>query len=198
MANNPAPTGLDEFRSVIADYRGVSSWMIGGTVAVPLVDFVLRLGPPWPAGVAVITSVAELLTLIFAFHFWYRQAFKQVTRRMRISLAILLICFGVYLYLNSAYTFTSPVDGEKFVKGLSIRPDVKPLIRNGYTPDDALKGAEYQAREVWTSSSIDGMRIALLILWLGSFVSLAVFIASFVMYQRRRRGHSSVQPALHK
>ena len=41
-------SGLDEFRAALLDYQSVSSWAVGGTVAVPLVDYVVRLGPPWP------------------------------------------------------------------------------------------------------------------------------------------------------
>lgn len=186
MADPPLRTGLDEFRDVLTDYKSVSSWILGGTIAVPLADIVLQLGPPWPTGVAIITSVAEILTLIFAFHFWLRQPFKQVSRRMRVALVLLIVFFGIYLYLNSAYTFASPTDGERFVKGFILRPDVVPLIRNGYTPDDALKGAEFQAREIWTVSSINAMQITLLTLWLLSFTVLSIFIASFVMYQRGR------------
>lgn len=57
-------TGLEEFNQVI----DISSLPVKGAVAAPFADVVLRqfnlgLAPPWPAGVLVITSVAELLAL---------------------------------------------------------------------------------------------------------------------------------------
>lgn len=158
-------------------------------MAVPLVDYVARLGPPWPwaAGVPIITSVVELLTLIVVFHFWCRSRRRDVSRRLVIAVILLLGGFGIYLYLNSSFTFSSPVDGEKYVKGFTVKPDVAPLITSEYSPDSALKGAEYRPDEVWTSSSIGLMRLSLLFLWLFSFACLSVMISSFVLYHRRHR-----------
>ena len=185
MTRSSRTNGLKEFRAALLDYRSVSSWAMGGSVAAPLVDYLLRLGPPWPPGVSLITSVAELLTLICAFHFWARLGRGRVSRRMVAAAALLLALFGGYLYLNSSYTFTTPADEQKHVKGFELRPDVAPLVRPDFTADDALKGAEYRPEEVWTSSSISVMRLALLGLWLFSFVALAACIASFVLYHRR-------------
>lgn len=181
-------TGLDEFRAALLDYKSISSWAMAGSVAVPLVDYVMRLGPPWPwaGGVPIITSVAELLTLICAFHFWSRSSRKGSSRQMVLLIVLLVICFGAYLYCNSTYTFASPVDNEKHAKGFTLRPDVAPLIAPDYTPDDALESAEYRPEEVWTASSITIMRLTLLFLWLLSFISLSAAIASFVLYHRRR------------
>lgn len=187
-ASKKPVTGLDEFRAALLDYKSISSWAMAGSVAVPLADYVMRLGPPWPwAGtVPIITSVAELLTLICAFHFWSRSSRKGSSRQIVLLVVLLVIFFGAYLYCNSTYTFSSPVDDAKYVKGFTIRPDVAPLIASDYTPDDALEGAEYRAEEVWTSSSITIMRLTLLFLWLFSFISLSAAIASFVLYHRRR------------
>jgi hypothetical protein len=182
----PPRSGLDEFRAVIADYRSIGPWAIGGTVFVPLVDYILRLGPPWPEGIAGITSVTELLVLMCVFHFGFRSGYKRVSRRMIVSLVVLTVCFGAYLYLNSYFTYTAGATGEKFVKGFIVRPDVAPLINSDFTPDDALAGSEYRAESVWTGDSITAMRLLLLLLWLTSFCSLATAIASFIIYHRRR------------
>jgi hypothetical protein len=198
MTGSPSQTfstGLDEFRAALSDYRSVSSWALGGSVAVPLVDYVMRLGPPWPwaAGVPIITSVAELLTLILVFHFWSRSRRKEVSRRLIGLLGLLVIAFGAYLYLNSSLTFSHPVDGEKCIKGFKVRSDVR--ITSDYSADDALKETAYLPEEVWTSSSITMTRLSLLFLWLLSFVSLSAAISSFVMYHRRRptRGQHSIR-----
>jgi hypothetical protein len=181
-------TGLDEFRAALLDYKNISSWAMAGSVAIPLVDYVMRLGPPWPwaGGVPIITAVVELLTLICAFHFWSRSSRKGSSRQIVVLIVLLLIFFGAYLYFNSTYTFSSPVDDEKHVKGFTIRPDVAPLITSDFTLDDALRSAEYRPEEVWTTSSITIMRLTLLFLWLVTFISLSASIASFVLYHRRR------------
>jgi hypothetical protein len=181
-------TGLDEFRAALADYKSISSWIMGASVAVPLVDYVAGLGPPWPwnNSVPVITSVAELLALMCAFHFLSR-ANRRITNRILFALIVtLLILFGGYLYFNSQYTFVSPVNDEKYVKGFTLRTDVTAVISESYTSDDALRGAEYRPEEVWTRTSITLMRLTLLALWLGSFVSLSTTLAIFVLFHRRR------------
>jgi hypothetical protein len=179
-------TSLDEFRAALLDYRSISSWATGGSVAVPMVDYVLGLGPPWPwaAGVPVITSVAELLVLILVFHLWLRSGREKVSRRLIRLLVLLVIVFGFYLFLNSSFTFSSPVDGQKYIKGFQVRPDVAPVLTADYTAADALKEAEYRPEEVWTSLSISTMRLGLLFLWLLSFASLSATISSFVLYHR--------------
>lgn len=191
MANSteqPLRTSLDEFRAVLLDYKSISSWAMGGSVAVPLVDYVVHLGPPWPSasGVPIITSVVELLTLICVFHFWSRSNRKAVGRRMVGLIVLLCVFFAGYLYLNSSFTFSSPVNGEKYVKGCELRPDVAPIITPDYSSNDALRDAEYKPEEVWTSSSITTMRLSVLCLWLCSFVSLSAAISSFVLYHRGR------------
>ena len=199
MTSSPSEkpvTGLDEFRAALLDYKSISSWAMGGSVAVPLVDYVMRLGPPWPwaGGVPIITSVVELLTLICVFHFWSRSSRKSVSRRTVGLIILLVICVGVYLYHNSTFTFSSPGDGEKLVKGFTLRPDIAPLIPSDFpTADDVLESAEYRPEAVWTSSSITAMRLILLSLWLCSFVLLSATISSFVLYYRARPARS--QPA---
>jgi hypothetical protein len=186
MPEKPSRSGLDEFRAVIADYKSIGPWVMGGTVLVPLVDYVLRLGPPWPEGVVIITSVVELLVLISVFHFWFGSGYKRVSRRMVFSFVLLVVSFGAYLYFNSSYTFTVGTSTDKYVKGFVLRPDVAPLIAPDFTPDDALSSAEYRPEAVWTAGSITAVRLVLLSLWLTSFVLLSTAIASFVIYHRRR------------
>lgn len=188
-SNQTPATGLEEFRAAILDYKNISSWAMGGSLAVPLVDYLTRLGPPWPwtGAVPIITSVAELLTLICVFHFSSRASRKTTSSTLIVLITLLVVSFGGYLYANSTYTFTSPVDGEKVVKGFKIRDDVAPMLRPDFTEEDALMGAEYRVEEVWTSSSITAARLILLVLWLFSFICLSAALAVFVLHHRRRR-----------
>jgi len=111
---------------------------------------------------------------------------------MLFSIALLVGCFGAYLYLNSVFTFTAGANAAKYVKGYAVRPDVAPLITADFTIDDALASSEYSAEAVWTQGSITTMRMILLVLWLASFALLSTTISSFVIYHRRKRAPKSL------
>lgn len=182
-----ARTGLEEFREVIADFRGVTTWAVKGAVVAPLADLVLQVGAPWPPGVPVITSIVELLTLICVFHFWFGRSHKQLTRRMVVFLVLMCVSFFAHLYLLDAYTFVSPATSKRYAKGFVVRPDVQALIPDEFkTPEEVLSGSEYKAEDVWTAGSITAARLTLLAVWLTMFASLSAFIGTFVMAQRRR------------
>lgn len=183
-----AKTGLEEFGEVLADFRSVSSWVLKTAVAAPFADFVLQVGAPWPTGVPIITSLVELIALICIFHFWCRKPQKHLTLRMRISLVILVLsCFG-YLFLFGFYTFVNPATSKRYAKGFVVRPDIQALIPTEFnSPDEALRGLEYQEDEVWTSNSIVAARLALLGTWVLVFASISVFIGTFVIAQRKRK-----------
>jgi hypothetical protein len=185
MSQDRPRSGLEEFRAVIADYKSIGPWAMGGTVFVPLVDYVLRLGPPWPDGLAILTCVAELLMLMAVFHFGFGSTREHVSRRMIVLVLLMVICFGVYLYLGSMFIFTAPGD-ERFIRGFTLRPEVQAVIGQNYSVEDALNGYEYRADAIWTKGSITAMRLILLSLWLLSFSFLSGTIASFVIYHRRR------------
>jgi hypothetical protein len=182
-----AKSGLEEFREVITDVKNLSSWGVKSAVAAPLADFVLRVGAPWPTGVPIITSIVELISLICVFQLWSRKTQKQLTRRMAISLTVLIISFFSYLYLFGSYTFINPATSRRYAKGFVIRPDIQSLIPKEFSsPAEALSGSEYKEEEVWTASSITAARLTLLAAWLFVFGSLSVFLGTFVIAQRRR------------
>jgi len=181
-----AKTGLQEFRDLLSDYKSVSSITIGGAVAAPLADIALRVGPPWPTGVPFITATCELLALVYVFHFWFRKSRKRIRKRMIAFLALSAVALVSYLVLSSSYTFVSPATSNRYVKGFVLRSDVQSVITNAFTEDDALAGAEYDAKEVWKPWSITAMEIIILATWLLLFTSISIFIGAFVMVQRLR------------
>jgi hypothetical protein len=182
-----ARTGLEEFKEVMSDFRSVTFYTVNGVVIAPLADLALKIGPPWPAGIPVITSLAELLALIFVFHYWFkRRNQKRLRKRMTIALCFASLSFILYMFLFSLFTFSPPSTRNKAVKGFVVRTDIKPLIDNSFTESDALKGAEYDATEVWTEWSITTMKCILLVVWLTLFTGLSVFIGTFIMAQRMK------------
>jgi hypothetical protein len=188
-----AKTGLQEFKEVISDYKSAISWVVKGAVAAPLADFVLHLGAPWPLGVPVITSVVELIILILTFHFWRAKSQKFLTRCMLAVLVILTVSFGTYLYLFDSYTFVNPATSKRYAKGFVPRSEIERLIPQQFNSlDAALAGAEYKEEDIWTSNSLTAARLALLGTWLTLFGSLAAFLSTFVLAQRKRKVRESV------
>ncbi len=182
------PNGLEEFREVLSDVKSITTWAIGGTVVAPLADLVLHVGAPWPNGVPVVTSLVELASMICVFHFWRSKNQKQLKTRLVITLLVLFVSLFGYLFLIDSYTFVNPATSRRFAKGFCVLPEIETMIPTQIAnPEAALAGNEYREEEVWTAGSITGVRIVLLMTWLLVFSSLAAFIGTFVIAQRRRR-----------
>jgi hypothetical protein len=185
-------TGLEEFNQVIADFRNISSLAVKGAVAAPFADVILRrfnlgLAPPWPTGVLVITSVAELLALMYIFHYWRSKNKKSFNRRMLAALLIMIVGFSAYIYLFATFTYPHPKTRQSLVLGFEpANTSLKSAFDEGYTVDQALEENEYSPGLIWTARSINVMRGSLLAAWLLTFIALSIFIGAFVIAQRRR------------
>jgi len=185
-------TGLEEFNQVIADFRNISSLAVKGAVAAPFADVVLRqfnfgLAPPWPTGVVIITSVAELLALIYIFHYWRAKTKKSFNRRMLTALLIMIVGFAAYVYLFATFTRPHPKTRQSLVLGFEpASASLKAAFDEGYTADQALDENEYNPALIWTARSINVIRGGLLASWLLTFIALSIFIGAFVIAQRRR------------
>jgi hypothetical protein len=182
-----AQSGIAEFKEVLTDFRSLTSWSIGGAVAAPLADLALKLGPPWPPGAFLISSLAEILTLIYIFHFWFRANHKQLGKRMRASVITLLLSALTYLVLFDLFTFQSPSSNQRYTKGFVPKPDKKMLLDAGRSEDEVLRGSEYNPNQVWKSWSITAVHLSLLGAWTVIFISLSIVVGSFVISQRRKR-----------
>lgn len=183
--------GIDEFKEVVGDFRSVTSLVAKGAVVAPFADILLRqfdsgIAPAWPSGILIITSVAELVSLIFIFHFFFRTSRKKLNKIMLVAIVVLSITFVSYLFTFSRYTRTHPKTNKQIVLGYEpVTEDIGHLLAEGYTPDEALAGSEYAPEKIWTERSITYVRLIIVLLWLAAFISLAVFIGLFVMSQRR-------------
>ncbi len=187
-----ARNGVEEFKEVLTDFRSVTSWVAKGAVAAPFADLILRqfdvgIGPPWPSGVLTITSVAELLALMFIFNFFFGIAAKKLDRLMLVALILLCLTFAGYLLVFSYFTEPHPKTKNLMVLGYEpVSADMRQAFMEGYTRQQALEENEYTPTKIWTERSITNVRIGILLLWLAVFISLSVFIALFVMAQRRK------------
>jgi hypothetical protein len=186
-------SGLKEFKAVLRDFRSLGAYLIVGAMGTTITLAMTNFAPPWPNGISVLTSLTELLVLIFVFNFWYKKTPEQVSKGMKVALVFLTVGFFLYLFFLDTYTFTFPGTGERWAKGFCIRDGIKPLVQELGGDLEALKGAEYNQEAIWKPWSITLVRLTLLFLWLWFFTNLAVFVGTFVINQRRikRRGRLS-------
>jgi hypothetical protein len=182
--------GLVGFKDLLKEFRGLSLWAVGGSIAVPFAAALAALSPPWPPSIVLVTAVAELVALIYVYQFIKQARRKSIDRILAIS-GLLLIVFGAaYLAAVSIYTYETPTTKERFVKGYQCTPDAAAVFKNK-CPDlglDELKTAEYDADRLWSERSIAVVRLTLVALWLASFSALSVLIGSFLVYQMTERG----------
>lgn len=181
--------GIDDFKRLLDEFRGLSTWSVGGAVAVPFAAALVDLSPPWPKGAVLVTAVVELLVLALVFQF-LRNARKNVINwTMAASVLVLAVVSPIYLLQLSLYTYEVPTTKERFVKGDECTPDAKEVFPDR-CPDlglDELRGAEYAAERLWTGRSIASVRVRLMLLWAAAFVALSAALGSFLVYQLRSR-----------
>lgn len=179
-------SGLANFKNVLVDFSDLGALALKFVVAAPFVGAIVKFGPPPAQTVSVFTCVAEFLTVMWCFHFWSGIGRSEQDRRMKI--AVVSFCTGLALCLAGIEMFTvSPGPGrDRVVEGFWLQNSIKPLIGPAFSTRDALAGARYDASEVWNQSSIVTVHVTLIVLWLVSFVSLAVFVSMFVIARRER------------
>jgi hypothetical protein len=177
--------GLVGFKELLKEFRGLSVWAVGGSVAVPFAAALAALSPPWPPSIVLVTAVAELVALIYVYQFLKKAKRKSINKILTVS-GLLLVVFGaVYLIAVSLYTYEVPTTKQRFVKGYKCTSEASAVFKDK-CPDlglDELKTAEYDADRLWTARSIAATRLAIVALWLVAFVVLAVLVGSFLVYQ---------------
>lgn len=179
-----AANGLQEFKQLLKSFRELGGLAVKGTVAAPLLNVWLKFGPPPTAAIAVLTSAVQFLAVVWAFHFWHGIERKNLDRRMRICVGLLLtglIAFGVLL---KQFTIRPQPKAELVVEGYALRDDVQPLIGLGFKPEDALRDAQYEPSQVWTVTSITVIHVLLVLSWLTSFAAVALFLSAFLLAQK--------------
>jgi hypothetical protein len=181
-----ATTGLGEFTEVLGDFRQLGSLALKGAVAAPLANLWLKLGPPPTNAIAVLTSLAEFVTVVWVFHFWHDANEGQIKTRMKVSLVCFVAGLVACLVLLEQLTVTPGPGRDRIIIGFRIRPDVQPILTTKYKAEDAMRDNEYDADKVWTRESISIARISVTLTWLFSFSCLAIYLTAFIMSQRRR------------
>jgi len=179
-------SGLSEFKETLADFRQMGSLALKLAIVAPLADIGLNMGLAPKNSVAILTSLMEFIAIVWVFHFWHDAEARKLNARMKAGLV--LFCLGLVgsLVLLERFTVPPGQGRERVIEGISIRPDVRLLLGPSYTAEDALRDSEYDPDKVWTSGSIAALRTVITVIWLFTFVSLAVYLTTFILLQRRR------------
>jgi hypothetical protein len=156
-------------------------------VAAPLALGRTGLAPPWPENVEAITALVQLIGLAITFQVLIHAAMR--TKHWVVIGTFLALCFSSALYVGLLLNFTytganSPARSPRgFYCTLIAQTHYKD--RCPYLGQAELNSAENKPTNIWTERSIEAVKGTLFFSWLVSFLSLTVFLASFVLYQKR-------------
>jgi len=180
--------GLDAFKVLLKEYRGLSVWSIGSGLAVPFAAKLADLSPPWPSGIVPVTAVVELLALALTFQLLQASTRRRVINSLLlVNVTIFVVAGMAYLVALSLFTYQVPTTNERFVKGYECTREAEAVFKNR-CPDlglDELQTAEYEAERLWTRKSITITRAGIVFLWSLVFASLSVGLGAFLFYQMR-------------
>jgi hypothetical protein len=188
-----ATTGLSEFKEVLSDFQQLGSLALKGAVAAPLADIWLKLGPPPPKAIGALTALIEFVAIVWVFQFWSNAEERKLRLGMFIALSIFLTALVSSLVLLGRFTVSPGQGRDPVIEGYALRVDVKPIVTESYSPEQALRESEYDPDKVWTRTSIAVMRILITVTWMATFACFAVYLTVFIILQRRRRPLPLVQ-----
>jgi hypothetical protein len=178
---------LGQFAKVLKDVRELEGLLVKGVLAVPLVGAWVKLGPPPPTTTGILTSIAEALAIIWAFHVASSLESPALRRRFRASLVLFALGITVSISLLLLFTDSLPGRDTKIIEGFSLRDDVAKLITPSYTVYDALRDSEYDPYQVWNKWSVVFMTVALYSIWTFTFCTLATGLTLFAVQRGKRR-----------
>ena len=175
------------FFSFLARVKDTGSWLSKSVLALPVIALLADIVPPWPIKAAVtgLTTIAELLLLMYAYEAWSTRSKPALLKRMRRFGTAAVLLLTVYLTGLAFFTFEDPAHG-RMAMGFTYTEHAEAIIqRLGGNLTRALPAAEWDATRIWTAGSIRAVQLGLLFAWLASFAALTVFVGAFVARKRR-------------
>jgi len=188
------PSGLEDFKLLLKEFRGLSVWAVGGSLVVPFAAAWADLSPPWPPGIVPVTAVVELLALVVVFQFFKSSKRRVINRVLLLSVSVFAITSVIYLIAFSYFTYKVPTTKERFVKGYKCTVNAEKVFKDR-CPDlglDELRTAGYEAERLWTPGSIALIRTGLALVWALLFVALSFALGAFLQYQMRTKRREKI------
>jgi hypothetical protein len=181
-------TGLDDFKELLKEFRGLSMWAAGGSVVLPFIASFIAVIPPWPNGLNVMTSVFQLVALIFVYQAYSGSKRATITRNIGILAVAMFVIILAYMILFSILTIYVPEAKRSIVVGYECLPSAKVVFGSKcpFLDLQDLAGVAYDEFLLWTRSSIALNRSLLIALWFVFFICLAALIGKFLVFQMKR------------
>src|SRR5262245_50047475 len=157
---------LDKFFRYITDFRSVAALAGKASLLVPFVSLLSNVGPPWPSkagGVIALTTLAQMLVVIYVFQSYASLSQQRLKRYLRLFLLLFIGCFVIYFVLYGLFVFKplpeDPSSKTREVKGFILKPEYKKLLRPGRTKDDLLRGYEWDPFAIYKEWTIHTVRL---------------------------------------
>lgn len=183
-------TDTRDLRRFFSEFRRFAFWALAGAFAIPFAGSFIDLAPPWPAAVALLTAVFEVVCLVIVYIFLDRTG-KRTARRVIVScIPIAALGLGGYLILYSMFVFAIPTTGERVVAGFECTATAREIVTAEFLQScpflnaDVLASANYAADRIWTKPSIALVRLSLFGTWLAFFCAVTTTIATALAHQR--------------
>lgn len=172
MSLDPAPvrTTEDRFFREIAKVIGYASVF----AAIPLFASLQNLQPPWPGGIAYVSSAIIFLATILVWELG--RGMRRARRRSLLLLAAGLTMMGLFVYLYLYSTYVVPIDGaERVIIGYECNPQTRAVYKDmcPNLGEIELSRAGYDPRLLFTRQSLSVVRLGLVASWL-------VFVAGLI------------------
>jgi hypothetical protein len=155
---------------------------VGGGLATPALGSLAAIAPPWPPGVAFLSTVVVAVTIAVAFQVLRSRTATAMRRTFLASALLLGLASATYLLAVSFFVYQTPTTKERWAKGYTCTPEAV-LLYKDKCPNlgvDELRGAEYEAERLWTASSVAVVKVSLVALWLLALIALAIQIGNFL------------------
>jgi len=181
-------TGYEEFLAVARNFKNLSAVAVCAGGVVPFACYLAKLEPPQPPGVMLATVIVQLVALILAYQLTLR------VRRRSVNIIIVTLTFVwivgsvLYLLVFLSFTYTTPMTGERWVKGFACLPDIDDMYPGQcpFLSTGILMDAQWDAFKLWTEWSISILTTTLALIWFGAFMALSGLIGSFLVFQMQQ------------
>lgn len=192
-------TALENFKRIFAEFRATLLLGVGSSSLLPIIGKFSGFEPVWPSGVAVITSLAALISIIIAFQFHWKKSRSVMQSMMVKALIVSTLFFLVYFVVFSLFTYKIPTTGESIYLGCGWTVEAKQLADKYLADPEAgcpgqyfkmLEAAQYDSEILWRIESLTLIRILGFCSWIIAFTSFSFFIALFVIYHSYAKTHS--------
>ncbi|WP_139110475.1 hypothetical protein [Pseudomonas syringae] len=192
-------TGMDDFFNIVREVKKIALVAVGGLVLLPILAGLGGYTPPWPSGIAVITSLAELVILIVVYQL-LSHANRSTANRVIACLAIIIFFMSaVYATLNAVFVYQIPNRATRVVLGCGLSEKAIAIISEAaFKPVSVCPGelstllasAQYDTDKVWSAHSVSLIKLLLVFSWLMAFGGLAALFGVFASFQRRQNSTS--------